>query len=694
MPAARARRILVALSLGLLAGSVVAQEKPEASGQKFYYDDPTKESVFVGGARLVYGDLLLTADEIRYNSTTSLTTASGHFVLTSGGRRLVADDGTYNLATKTLHVRNLRLGQFPLYLTGEAADGSLDELVFTNATVFFREHASYTPSLHAGKLTYQRGRIVSGEDVRIGLLGGHFIHLPKLEQRLDVPFLNHVVARLGYRGSLGAFGEAGLQVPVSRDFKLGADAGLYSNRGFMIGPSGTYERSDNDSAVSGYFRSGYINDYGDRKTDILGRPVPKTRDYFSWLHRQRIGAHFTLNGEFNYWSDSEILRDFRPHEFFPVQQPDSFLEAAYNGDNYVLSAFARLHPNHYQLVTERLPEVRFDLLPTPVPGGAYQRLNASLAVLEDNGIGGPFKQHSTRLDAYYGLSRPIAPVEWFTFTPVAGGRVTYYADATGGRDHYTRTIGEVGFDAVLRTSGTSDYKSELWDIDGLRHLFTPKLSYRFAPEAGSGRRYIPPLESRVFSSYLPPLSIADSRNLDDLHRLDTLRIELDNTLQTRDPLYGSRDLGSLNFSADYRFPRLPGERHLSDIHTELALRPAPWLRLEVYHRFTPRDSAQQELNAGFELIDLDWWSLRLSTHFLRHDYEEYLLDYRQRLNEVYDVYGRWRYDARLSRFNEQTYGLRQRLGQTWAIRYELAFTEGARRESSFGFNVEVELLRF
>ena len=53
----------------------------------------------------------------------------------------------------------------------------------------------------------------------------------------------------------------------------------------------------------------YINDGGDRSTDILGDPVPRDRSYLTWEHRQTYGEHFTFDGEFNYWSDSEILRE-------------------------------------------------------------------------------------------------------------------------------------------------------------------------------------------------------------------------------------------------------------------------------------------------------------------------------------------------------------------------------------------------
>ncbi|HKB57046.1 MAG TPA: LPS assembly protein LptD, partial [Lacunisphaera sp.] len=299
-----------------------------------------------------------------------------------------------------------------------------------------------------------------------------------------------------------------------------------------------------------------------------------------------------------------------------------------------------------------------------------------------------------RLDAYYGLSRPITPVPWFSFTPVAGGRVTHYTDALGGKDNYTRTIGEVGFDARLLGSGTFDFKNPIWEIDGLRHLVEPKLSYRYAPEAGKGRAFIPPIDISVFSTYLQPLSIGDARNLDDLTALNTLRLSLGNTLQTRDKTYGSRNLATLNFAADYRFDHPAGSRSLSDIYTEFALTPAPWLRWEVFHRFDPHAPSQQELNTALNLADQEWWSLRLATHYLRNNYEEYYLEYRRRLNEAWDVTGLWRYDARNHRFNEQSYGFWQRLGQTWAVKYEVSWFNGPRRESSFALNLEVELLKF
>ena len=687
--------LVAATAGGLLAPRGQAQVgPPTVEGKSSHYSDATKETVITGDARLVYGDTLLTADEIRYNAGTRLATATGHFILTYGKRRLVADEGTYNLATRALNVHNLRLGEFPIYLSGDTVEGSIDEMGFTNATVFFRENASYTPSIHAQRLTYARGKIVRAEGLSLGLLGGHFISMPRFEQALDTDFVSYISAHFGYRGNLGLFTELGLHVPVAPGVRLGADVGLYSARGVMVGPSGRYHQADADGTVTGSFRSGYIYDGGNRGTDVLGQQVPRSRSYVEWEHQQQVGEHFALNGRFNYWSDSEILRDFNHKAFNRVQQPDSFLEAAYTGDNYSLSAFARVNPNSYFRMQERLPEVRFELLPSTLVPGVTERFAASAAVLQADAFGPDPKRRTNRLDTYYGLEHTFAPAPWLAFTPVAGGRVTHYTDALGNSGAYTRTIGEIGFDTHLLTSGTFDYKNPLWEIDGLRHLFVPTLSYRYAPEAGNGRASIPPIDRRVFSTYLQPLSIGDSRNLDDLTALNTLRLEFGNTLQTRDATYGSRNLASLNFAADYRFDHVAGRKPLSDIYTELALTPAPWLRWEVFHRFDPHTPSQQELNTALELVDQDWWSARVATHFLKNNYQEYFLEYRQRLNEVYDVTALWRYDARNNRFNEQSYGVWQRLGQTWAVKYEVSFFDGPRRESAFSLNIEVELLKF
>ena len=228
----------------------------------------------------------------------------------------------------------------------------------------------------------------------------------------------------------------------------------------------------------------------------------------------------------------------------------------------------------------------------------------------------------------------------------------------------------------------------------MRHLLTPRMTYRYIPEAGKGAGHIAAIDRRTFATYLPPLGLGDQRNLDGLTATNTLRFGFDNTLQTRDPVYGSRDLLTLNLANDFRFRRAPGERDVSAVHTELSLAPAAWVSIDLYQSFAPQNFTLREFNSGITLRDGAVWSARFSNNFLRGEIQDYQLDARVRLNETYDALTRLHYDARKRRFNEQAYGLSQNLGNTWLVSYIISLYSGPRRESHFGLNVQIQARGF
>ncbi len=654
------------------------------------------EVTVTGQARVSDGRLLLLADEIRYNFRTGTAWATGHVEFTRGPERLLADSLVYHRLDDSFTAENIRTGSYPIYAQGSSASGKKDEMTVNNAVVTFREPGPFVPTISADKITYAPGKAIRAEKGQIGVGLVTPIGLRKFEQRLNEPLAPYLTLAAGYRASLGANIDAGLWVPLAPGVNVGGDIGFYTARGLMVGPAGRYAAPSDPDSLNGYFRSGFIHDYGEKLTDQLGRPVPANRGYVEWQHRQELTDNLTLSAQLNYWKDSEILRDFRPRAFYAVQEPDTFLESVYTSKNYFVSLFTRFQPNDFQQVQQRLPEVRFDLLPLALGNGFYQQFNASATVLREDPVLTGAKLRSDRLDAYYALTRPFNPREWLTFKPIVGGRITHYTNTAGAAANggYTRTLGEVGFDADLRSSATLNYKNEQWQIDGLRHLLTPRLSYRYAPEADRGRRYIPPIDRETFSTYLPPLGIGPTRNIDDLHALNTLRVGVDNTLQTRDPVYGSRDLFLFNAAADFRFERPPGEHELSEIHTELAAMPARWLRLDVFQSFSPQSFTLRQLQTGLTIQDGDQWSIRVANHYLRRDIAEYFVGGTVRINEAYEAMTRLHYDARRKRFVEQSYGIRHNLDNTWRIEYAITVYEGRSRESNFGFNIQIEAIRF
>ena len=259
---------------------LAAADRPQmvfSSEQPTYFDDRTKEMVGAGGAQMKYGDLLLTADVIRYNSQTRVAVAHGHAVLTQAARRLLADTITFHLNEGTYTVENLRLGEFPLNVTGASASGDRNTVTVNGAKATYREPGPFVPTVRADRLVYAPGQRMEADGAHVGIGGVRPFGFTLFKQNLKEPLFSYISLTGGYRSSLGAILEMGLHLPVAEGFKVGADVGIYTARGVMFGPSASYGSTQGDTNVLGYIRSGFISDHGDRLTDILGNPVPKNR---------------------------------------------------------------------------------------------------------------------------------------------------------------------------------------------------------------------------------------------------------------------------------------------------------------------------------------------------------------------------------------------------------------------------------
>ena len=653
--------------------------------------------VYRGNARVTGADFRLSADEIRLEAATDTFHARGRVVLTLAGARLLAAELTLRRRDGRFEARDVRLGSPPYFATAAEASGTRAEVALRGARVSLGEPGPWQPTLAAAELVVLPGKGIRTAGAALGVGDFRPLALRGARHDFDQPLPVSLGLGGGFRRSLGLFGEARALLPVRPGLGLGGELGIYTARGVMVGPAARYVDPSADDRWNGTLSSGYIRDHGDRLTDLLGRPIAPDRGLLAWEHRQRTAGGTTIAAQLNWWSDSEVLRDFRPRAFFPVQVPDSFVEVAHPGPNSFLTFLTRLQPNRFHAVQERLPELRFDALPTPLALGVWQRGEASYARLrEDPPAGGP-RLAADRLDAYYALSRPWAPTPWFSFTPVLGGRLTHHANLRRGEErpgNQLRLLGEAGFDAALRLSGTFDVRDPVWKIEGLRHLFTPRLSYRHFPGADRGRGLVPRIDRQAFSTYLPPLGLGETRHLDDLRATRTFRVGLGNLLQTRDPAEGVRELVRLDVAGDLAVGPRPPEGRFAAVHTELSTRPAPWLELDALQIWSARGDGLREFNTGITLREGDRWSLRWGNNFLRRELEDYSVDGRARLREGLEFITRLQYDARRRRFNEQTYGLAFAVANTWLVTSSVSVYSGRKRESSFGFDLRVDALRF
>jgi LPS-assembly protein len=620
---------------------------------------------------------------------------SGSVELTLEAMRVLTRKIDYDAQRVVMVADAVRMGKAPAYVDAATFSLSNGQADLTNATIFFGEPDPFGLNIRAPSATYHADTdevVLHGATVRLGIVP--IFYLPSYTQgRASQPPMS-LQAHFGSRNDLGLYTQSTTFLTQNPEFSPGLLMDYYSKRGMLAGPAAKYDFTDNmDWWQDGTLESGFIHDTGNRGLDITGAPVPANRFFLDWQHQGTLAGVVDVTGTMSWWSDSNVLRDFRQGLWTNDQLPDNFVEASNRQENSLVSGFARFQPDDFEVVQERLPEVQYDYFPTPLgASGIYQEGDADYAQLIENNFNGTPTLHSNRLDGYYGWRRPINLGDAATITPVAGARITQYQDTLNDQGQFTRMLGQVGFDGELHLTGRWDYSNAAWGINGLQHVLRPVVSYRYIPAADQGQGLIPAIDSFVAPDYPPILDLGDTRNVDQLHSENVLRFGMENLLQTRAKDYGMRDLFSFNVYDDVHFENEAGAGEFSDVWTQVAVTPAPWLKFDAEDRVDPGAGANREVRTHTTISDGDRWSTTFTTDELQHSFDQYWLGVQYRVSERLSFYGRQDYDAQLGGLVEQTYGVRQRLGESWDVEYGISYFRGAGAQSGIGVNVRIYLL--
>ena len=685
---------------------------PELSSiEPLEFDEDSQRLVARGDARLDLENTRIRADRITYYQKLSLADASGDVAISHDGGRLIADRLSFDSQEKEFSVGILRTGQWPYYVSGTSAGGTTENTNIQGATIYYGDPSTFGLSASSNDIRYvnEGGSeyvFVDGATFRIGRVP--FFYLPGYRHYLSgAPYLLDVDA--GSDGDLGHYLQTTTLFPVNSWLRAGANLDYYSKRGILGGPTMQYVYNSSSQTIVGALSTGAIIDKGSkaqRDVDTFARQISSKRKFMEWRHKHHIGDRFTATASGSYWSDSDVIRDFRDDIFDENQRPDNFAEATYAGDNWIVSAFGRFRPNDFQLVQERAPEVRFDLLPIPISNtGAYQRASASYVQLkEDFGRYSPgitVEGESDRFDLSYRIDRPILLTNWLTLTPLAGARFTHYENqqinplTTTSGGNFNREIFELGFDLETRAYATYPTYNKTWGINGLRHIVRPVLRYRYFSDPDDVNE-IAAIDRKVFDLKRPLLDLSDLRNVDEISKTHLTRLGVENLIQTRAEVYGSRTLAELNFYQDIIFEknlRYDGDEEdaFNATWAELVLNPAPWLKFDIASRFKTESLTLEELRTRTTIKSGEIWELGLSTNLLNKRINQYRIDYIYRINERYSFLTDLNFDAKKSKFTRARIGLHTQIGSTWELLYAITFREDARRESDVSFDIQLRL---
>ena len=684
--------------------------KPQLSADKFKYKtDASGALIATGDAKIADKRFELLADTIEFSQKDEYAKAHGNVRAAADMMRMASTDLSLNFGSDKLETGYARFGVNPVYAETDSIKGDKKLVELGKSRVYFGEPGFASMNANTSAIRYNtETELLEMENTTMQIGAVPFFYTPYYSQHgLQKPPFN-LKTRVGMNDDYGVFIANDFFYNGLEDFSPGLLLDYYTKRSVLVGPAVEYDHSGVETWLKGWAQGAYINDNANADIlgyDSLGNKIERERFFIEFRHNQFINDNIGIVSNVSWWSDEFVTRDFRPELFYDNQTPDNFAEATYYDSFFTASVFTRFAPNDWEFVQQRLPEVRLDMQPMELfETGIYQNFYASYAYLRQFD---PYKfvapdaryLYSNRVNAYYGIERPIQLNSWSKITPVLGGMVTYYANALNGDQNYTRFLGQIGFDAQMDVWGSWEFKSQTMNIDGIRHHMIPMVSYRYIPAAGQGNLRAPQIDTYYYTTYPPILDLGSMRNIDELYKTNTMRFGLQNIFETRDEEYGSREIARLDIFQDFNFDKAPlaqadGLQSWSDLYLNASVSPARWLTIGTYSRFNIEHGQIPEVNTYLGLFDGDAASIYFITSYLMGSINQYSVFADYRISERFKVYGQWNYDSYLNMFTNQTYGLWTRMSNTWIIEYLISYRQGSTRQNDFTFGVRASLLIF
>ena len=500
--------------LSVIGRFYIYQKQDEKGGLLEFQAD--NAVIFFSGEELPAGDRKSGTEDIL--SGAQAIYVSGDTVMTNGQRTIRADEIYYDFERKKALALNAVMRNFdtlegiPIYLrAAKLRQTAENEFAADDVTLTTSEFHLPQISFNASNITItdttptdeQQGGVSKSSydaqmhDVRLKMYDKTFFYWPFMRSNLQRPDLPIKSVRIGNDNIYGTLVETqwylarllGLQEPEGTDSTLALD--YYSKRGFGGGIATEYTGEDYFGKLLGYM----INDTGE---DRLGRhdsrrnlePERELRGRFHWQHRQFLPYNWQLTTEASYESDKNFLESFYRSEFYTGKGQETLIYAKRIEDNWGLSLLGKVRINDFKNELEELPSTEFhwtgqsffdDKLTfySDTQVSKFRQLYASS--YNNPGSEDFFSFATTRNEVDMPMTVGKAKI-----VPFMAGTVAYedglgfYRELDGGMAERQENVwfGETGIRASTQPYWKvyPNVKSELWDLNQMRHLITPYLT--------------------------------------------------------------------------------------------------------------------------------------------------------------------------------------------------------------------------
>lgn len=622
---------LRAVILFLLCGCVLSRAQPLPAPSQwvlnsptgFEYEFATGLAVFTNTLYIKLGDSVMTADRGTVNQQTGDAAVEGNVRLDRAGQIILAERLQYNFLTGRVLGRDFRAHQGPFYVKSDAISGDAKERVYVGVEniVTPDDYSKPAYSIRTETLIIVPGEYLEARHATLRLGDVPVFYFPRYRRSLAAA-APRLEATPGYRSRFGPY----LLLSYNWEWNQYLDGRMHldgrERRGLGLGPDLNWHlKRWGEGSLETYFARDL-----EPGTDLLDRPIDEERYRVNVAHQMKPLTNLYLKGILRYQSDPLVVRDFFESEYKDNIQPSTFVEANQFWKNYSLNVFAQPRIHDFFETVERLPDIRLT--------GFRQQIGATPLFYESESSFGYLRRKfaegdtnnqpfsAIRGDTLQQILWPQTYFGWLHITPRVGARFTHYGEAQGPggeTEEENRGVFNTGAEASFKASHLwRNISSDFWDLNGLRHIIRPSVNYAFVPHPTVSPHELPQFDYAIPTSRLAPIDFPDFNAIDAIDSQNVIRFGLQNKLQTK----RRRQIDNIvdwELFTDWRITRRTGQTSLSDLFSELDLRPFTWLTLSSEIRYGLSEAGLRESYHRLALTPNTVWSMAVGHRFRRDD---------------------------------------------------------------------------
>ena len=492
-----------------------------------------------GNVQITYKDAIIYCERLVYNTVTKDFTATGKVRIVDQLSDFRANEVTGNLDTKLYKTGRHHLTNGPWFIIGNEAQSFPDRSVDSHKVRCTTCDQHHSPHWHitGSEVNYFENGDFEIWNPVLWLGKVPVFWLPYMQSDIDT---NDGMFKIepGHDSDWGTFVLISTKFRITKNITTTLMLDYRSKRGIGGGIRTEIETKNSSTDILLYGTQD--SDPPENSDGYNSRFNTNSNRYRIYTSHT---SHFfddrlAIRAKVNKLSDIEFIEDFFDDELendARYEQFNTYLDLSWMEENYALSFNVRPRVNDFYSAVERLPELRFDLPRYEFADGWFYTNHNSLSRLETKWrefdeplptrIGDPVTgmpinpplidnegYDAVRFDSLHMFHYQTDYNNWLNIIPRAGLRLTYYSDSSNGEidqaalgrlitanDPHTpptlrvtnydddggslfRLLGEVGFEANFKAYSTNnDYKSEYWEIDGLRHVIQPYINWNWIP---------------------------------------------------------------------------------------------------------------------------------------------------------------------------------------------------------------------